>query len=503
MLAEAQLKKLHTDQIEVKNPVTGKVFASVPNLKADAVQQAVERGRIAQVGWAATPIEERCKIIQRFADLMLEQQNQIIEVIQRETGKNFAGGYSEVVVVVFFADYYSKYSTRWLKPESRRPAFPFLYRAKVYRKPYGIVGNISPWNFPLLLAGIDMIPALIAGNAVVAKPSEITPFSLMEMARVLKEAGLPDNVFQVITGYGETGAALVEYADYIMFTGSTAVGRKIAARAGERLIPCSLELGGKDPMIVLKDADVSKAAAAALRGGMENTGQICISTERVFVEAPVYDEFLQALQKWHRKFKVGMDKSFNMHMGSMTNEREFERVQHHVQDAIEKGARLIAGGSPLPQLGALFFEPTIVADAKPHMEIMQQETFGPVIAVTKVKDVDEAIRLANDSRYGLSASLWTRDTRKGEAIATRIESGVVNINTVFMEFGTPSAEMAGMKESGLGARNGKQGLLKYTMPQSIIVEKYPQPFLTAYNLLLKRLFEFNRKVQRYLPFLGT
>lgn len=500
--AEAHLKKFHADVVEVKNPVTGKVFASVPNLKAEAVEQAVQRARQAQVGWAAMPVEQRCQILKRFADLLLAQQNQIIEIIQRESGKNFAGAYSEVVVVVFFVDYFAKYAPRWLKTESRRAPFPLLFSARVHRKPYGVVGNISPWNFPLMLCVADMIPALLAGNAVVVKPSELTPFSALEIGRVLKEAGLPDNVFQVVTGYGETGAALIEVVDYIMFTGSTATGRKVAARAGERLIPCTMELGGKDPMIILKDADINTAAAAAFRGGMENTGQICISTERVFVEEAVYDEFLAALKKWYRQFTIGMDKSFEMHMGSMTHEREFERVQTHVQGAINQGARLLVGGSPLPQLGPLFFEPTVIVDAKPDMEIMCEETFGPVIAVMKVKDADEAVRLANQSRYGLSASIWSRDVRKAEALASRLESGVVNINTVFMEFGTPSVEMAGVKESGVGGRNGKQGLLKYTRPQSIVVDNYPRPALTAYNLMIKRLFELNRKLQRFFPFLG-
>ncbi len=499
MEAVAHLNRVGDELIEVHNPVSREVIGTVPNLRHEAVEQAVRRARTAQAEWAVVPVKERSQIIKRFANLMIAQQQPIIDIIQRETGKAYAVAYGEVMVVVLYADFYSRHAPRWLKPDKRPSVFSILYNVKVYHHPYGVVGNIAPWNYPLLLSGIDMIPALLAGNAVVVKPSEITPFSIMEMARVLREAGLPDNVFQVVTGNGETGAALVDHVDYVMFTGSTATGRKIAIQAAERLIPCSLELGSNNPMIVLKDANINKAAAGALRGCIENTGQACVSTQRVIVEAPIYDSFLKAIEKWYKKIKIGSESSFDFHMSSLTNQREFDRTLRHTRDALDKGARLLMGSKPIPEKGPLFLEPVIITDARPDMEVMQEETFGPMIAIIKAKDADEAVQIANSTQYGLAASVWSKNKQNAEAVATRLEFGTVNINTLFMEFGAPTADMAGWKNSGIGARNGKQGLMKYTQPQSIIRDNFPYPSLTAYTSLLKRLFELSRKIKRLAP----
>ncbi len=495
----AQVNKVHTELIEVKNPITSEIIGSVPNLRREAVEQAVSRARAAFPAWAALPVQERCQILKRFADLLVAEQKTVIETIQRETGKAYAVAFGEIMVVVMYADFYSKHAPKWLKMEHRPSYFSRLYTVKVRHQPYGVVGNIAPWNYPLLLSGIDMIPALLAGNTVVVKPSEVTPYSIMEMARILREAGLPDNVFQVITGYGETGAALVDYVDYVMFTGSTATGRKIAVQAAERLIPYSLELGSNNPMLILKEADINKAAAGAIRGCIENAGQACVSTQRVIVEEAIYDKFVKAVEKWHRKIKIGSSASFDFHMGSLTNQREFDRTLYHTQDAVDKGARLLAGSKPIPEKGALFLEPVVLVDAKPDMELMQEETFGPLIAIIRAKDVDEAVQIANSTRYGLSASVWSKDKKKAEKVAARLEFGTVNINTLFMEFGAPTAEMAGWKNSGIGARNGKQGVMKYTHPQSIVRDNFPYPSLTAYTQLLKRLFELSRRTKRFLP----
>lgn len=402
------------------------------------------------------------------------------------------------------ADYYAKHGAKWLRPERRRPIMRLLYSAEVHYKPRGLVGNIAPWNYPLVMPFLDMIPALIAGNAVICKPSEVTPLAAIEGAKLLHEAGVPQEIFQVITGDGDTGAALVDHVDFIQFTGSAAVGREVAVRAAERLIPFSLELGGNDPMIVLRDADIDKAAACAVSTGFENGGQLCMSVERVLVDESIYEDFLQAAQKWQSRLHVGHQDDLDTHMGSITNPNELQRTQRHIRDALDKGARLIAGGSRLGELGPCFHEATILADVTPDMAVVQEETFGPVIAVAKFRDEDEAVALANATNYGLSASVWSRDVKRAKRLGLRIESGDVNINTAIVGFATPSVEFGGEKESGVGRRNGKQGLLKFTSTMSVIVDNFPQKpdAPTLYTRRNVRLLSVARKIQKFLPFLG-
>lgn len=505
--AEKHLKTLAADnseEIKVIDPVTSEVIGAIPVFTSEMLAQAAARARAAQPAWAERPVKDRCKLLRRFADLLISHQEDLITIIRRESGKSRGGALGEIIYTASIADYYARHSAKWLKPEKRRGLAPLLYSARVHRLPLGVVGNISPWNYPLVLPVVDMIPALIAGNAAIVKPSEVTPYSALEARRLMIEAGVPEDIFQIVTGDGRTGQSLIDYVDFIMLTGSTATGRKVALRAAERLIPYSLELGGNDVLIVLKDADIDKAAACAVSAGFENGGQLCMSVERVIVEEPVYEEFIAAMQKWHSKLVIGKENSLKTHVGSMTNQREMERTRRHIEDALAKGGRLIAGGKPLPELGPLFHEATIIADATPEMEAMREETFGPVVMVTKAKDAAEAVRIANDCAYGLSSSLWSRDTKRAEQLALRIESGDVNINTAIANFGTPSMEFGGMKNSGIGRRNGKQGLYKYTRTLSIVIDNFPQTpdAPSIYTGRILAMLKLMRRVQKYLPFLA-
>lgn len=500
----SSLNQHNTPEIDVTNPVTGEIIGTIPNFSREDVAETVARARAVQPAWAATPVRERSQILLRFADLLSAQQEQVIEVIRQETGKAYGSAYGELTVLAILAEYYARHAEAWLKPERQKSLFPVLYSAKMVRKPIGVVGNISPWNFPFNLAFIDMLPALVAGNAVVIKPSEITPFAAFEGLRLLEEAGLPKDVLQIVTGYGSpTGEALVDHVDYIMFTGSTAVGKKIAVQAATRLIPFCLELGGNNAMIVLKDADVDKAAACAVRSGLENAGQMCITNSRILVEAPIYEPFVAAMEKWRKKVKVGFGApgDFKVHMGSLTNRREFDRAQAHIQDAVKNGARVVGGGNPLTALGPLFFEPTIVADATPDMDVMKYETFAPVIAVTRFETIDEAVALANGTDYGLTASVWSGDAQHAEQVATRLDTGDVSINSAMLGIATPTVAFGGQRNSGFGRRNGKQGLMKYTTTQSIVTENIlsrPEP--TMYTQQVRISFSLIRRLSKFIPF---
>ena len=366
----------------------------------------------------------------------------------------------EIVVVDNTLHYFSKIANRTLKPQRRRSLFPIVQRAKVTYKPHGVAGFITPWNYPYLLVFIDVIPALIAGNTVIVKPSEITPLCCQYAIQLMHQVGIPSDVAQMVTGDGSTGAALVEFVDFISFTGSTHVGRKVAMRAAERLIPFSLELGGNDPSIVLKDADLDMTAAGLVRGAFENSGQACVSVERVYVDETIYDPLIAKVKEYGAKFLVGSGRDMDIHMGSLTNLNELERTEAHIQDAVARGATVIMGGQRRPDLGNLFFEPTILVDVDHSMDIVQQETFGPVLPIMKVKDEAEALRLANQSNYGLSASVFGKDLRHAEAIAQQIDSGDVSINRTHIGIGTPSVPSGGQKESGLGTTEWQARLIK-------------------------------------------
>jgi succinate-semialdehyde dehydrogenase/glutarate-semialdehyde dehydrogenase len=491
------------ERIPVKNPVTGEVFDSIPAMSAEDVNAAVDRARRAQPAWAALSVEARGALLRRWGEAVWDNQKEMIRIIRRESGKNELGAWQEIAVLDAVCAYYAQNASGMLRPQRRTAFVPIKHSVRVYYKPWGVAGFITPWNYPLLLTFIDLIPALIAGNTVILKPSEVTPFTALYAVELMMKVGMPRDVIQVVTGAGRTGAAVVDLVDYISFTGSTAVGKKIAVQAAERLIPCSLELGGKDPFIVLKDADLNLAASEALVGALENSGQACVSTERIYVVEAVYDRFIQRLRHYANQLVIGAGDGLGVHMGSMTNERELIRTEAHIADAVAKGAKVIHGGKRRPDLGPLFFEPTILIDVDHTMDVMTEETFGPLLPVMKVKDAEEAIRLANDSQYGLSGSIFTRNLRRGEQLATRIDCGDICVNTTHWNFGAPSAPMGGVKNSGLGRRGGPEGLMRFVKSQTVLVDNQmlSKPILGHLDDFFFRGAVVLREMRRLIPFL--
>ena len=474
LIAEVTVAPGGHRSIPVRAPFTGVVMGEIPAGGQADVETAIELARSFQPGWAARPFAERGRIFLRFHDLLLKRQNEVMDLIQIETGKARAHAFEEILDTAIVARYYARRARRLLRPRWRKGALPLLTHTTERRVPLGTVGFITPWNFPLTLGITDAIAALLAGNAVILKPDPQTSFTALRALRLLREAGLPREVFTVVTGEGAVaGQALVERADYLMFTGSNRIGRLIAARAGERLVGCSLELGGKNPLLVLPDADLDKAAEGTVRAAFVGAGQVCISIERVYVHESVFPRFLELLEARTRKIKLGAAFDYSMDVGSLTTAAQLQKIEEHVADAVSKGAAVVAGGRARPDLGPLFYEPTILTNVRPGMKVFAEETFGPVVSVYPVADEQEAIERANATPFGLSASIWTRHTRKGARLARAIRAGSVNVNEAYAAaWGSVDSPVGGMKESGLRPRHGAEGILKFTESQTVAVQHW-------------------------------
>ncbi len=462
-----------TETLEVGNPADGSVITNVPVDGPREVAATVARVRANQSGWEELGIKGRAWWLGELRDWLLDNQDKIAETMQRETGKVWAEASSETPYVCDLINFYSRKARKYIGDE-RVPAHSPLMkvkRLKVHYRPYPVVGVISPWNFPLILSLGDAVPALIAGCAVVIKPSEVTPLGLGEIVEAWRsEIGAPD-VLEVVNGMGETGSALVDEADFVQFTGSDRTAKKVLARAAETLTPVSAELGGKDPMIVLRSADLDKAVNAATWGAFANAGQICISVERLYVEEPIYDEFVSRLTEEVRKLNQGADgPEHGKDVGAMTFPPQTEIVESHVEDARQQGARILTGGKRGSGPGD-WYAPTVITDVDHSMRVMREESFGPVVGVMKVRDTEEAIRLANDTRYGLSASVFGK-TREAEAVARRLEVGTCNVNDVLVGFLAPDVPMGGWKDSGIGWRHGEYGIKKFVRPESLVITRF-------------------------------
>ena len=463
--------------ITVRNPATQQEVGTVPIYSPAEINAAVARARVAQERWAAVPVAERLKIVRRFQQLLCDQKDSVAAVITREAGKPLAEAIStEILVVLDGAHYLLNHTAEFLRPEPVPHGNPVmkLKKGTLLRQPYGVIGVISPWNYPFSLPSVQTLTALAMGNAVVLKPSEFTPFSSLELQRLLREAGLDHDLLQVITGEGAAGGALLQAKiDKLIFTGSVATGKKVAQAAAARLLPVVLELGGKDPMVVLDDADVNVASSAAVWGAFMNSGQTCLSVERCYVHESIYEKFLEACVAKTARITHGHGSDSASDIGPMIHRRQLDIVQRHVEDAIARGARVLAGGKPAADLGPNFFAPTILADVTHDMALMREETFGPVLPVRSFKTEQEAIALANDSEFGLAASVWTRNKKRGEALAARVNAGTVMVNDVVACFGISEAPHGGVKDSGIGRTHGRFGLEEMVWPKYVDSDRLP------------------------------
>jgi acyl-CoA reductase-like NAD-dependent aldehyde dehydrogenase len=460
-------------RLRLRSPVTLEPIGEIECASAEEVRGAVERARKAQAGWAGLSIDERASTMWRLLDLFVKRQDEIVEVVVRETGKARAEAIGmEVYSPCDSIAYYAKNARRFLAPEKRRihGLMGFAKKLRIVYKPLGVVGLITPWNGPVVLAVNPAVQALMAGNAVVHKPSEVTPLSAQLVKSLFEQAGLPPDLYQVVQGDGATGAALVEAGvDKVSFTGSVATGRKVGEACGRLLVPCTLELGGKDAMIVCADADLERAAEGAVLGSCMNTGHYCCGTERIYVVEDVYDAFRDKVVE--RVAALRQSDTGETDVGAVFWDRQMEIIESHVADAVARGARVELGGRRNPELRGLYFEPTVVTGVSHDMELMTRETFGPILALMKVKDEEEAIRLANDSDYGLNGNVWTGDTQKGFAIAARLDTGGACVNDMAITYGIPEAPFGGVKASGVGQVNGCSGIRAYCHAQPISADR--------------------------------
>jgi|RhiMetdeSRZDD1v2_1073273.scaffolds.fasta_scaffold31075_6 acyl-CoA reductase-like NAD-dependent aldehyde dehydrogenase len=483
------------ERIAVDNPATGEIVGYVDDMDAAMVAAIVDRARAAQPAWDALGFERRAAKLRELRGWLVDNRRRVIDILVAEGGKTPEDAMlADLWYVCDALGFWGKSAKKYLADERVKTHSPLLLGKKVivrYR-PVGVVGVIGPWNYPLTNTFGDVIPALMAGNSVVMKPSEVTPLTSLLVAEGAESVGLPSGVLSVATGAGETGAALIDHVDMIMFTGSTRTGKKIMARAAERLIPVSLELGGKDPMIVLDDADLERAANMAVQWAMSNSGQICMAVERVYVEEGVYDQFVESVVEKVSRLRQGAPgQPGTVDVGAMTFPPQIEIVDRHVRDAVDRGAQVLVGGKRAEGPGR-FYEPTVLTGVDHTMEVMRDETFGPVLPIMKVRDSEEAVRLANDTRYGLNSSVFTKDLEKGERIARRLGAGNACVNDALMNYLAQEAPFGGTNESGLGVRHGPQGIRKYASQQTIMVTRFGpkhEPTMFPNKRITSKIFE--------------
>ena len=464
--------------IESINPATGEVIARFETTPRAEIPRILARARRAQADWASQPLRTRCALVRRLGQAIYARRQELADLVTRESGKpRVEAVFSDILVSLDTANYYAEHAPLLLQPE-RVPHHNPAVKAKagwLHYEPYGVIADISPWNYPLAIPLGQIIPAVVAGNAVVLKPSELTPWCGAMVGELFARAGFPPDVVQVIQGGGELGAALVERGpDKVVFTGSVATGKRVAESCARRLTPCVLELGGKDAMIVLADADLEVASSAAVWGSFTNCGQACLSVERIYVEASIADRFSERCAAKTQLLKLGPGSDPHTEVGPMIRARQVDRVDEQLREAVARGARILTGGRRRPDLGPCFFEPTVVADVDHSMRMMQEETFGPILALRSVEDAEEAVSMANDSAFGLAASIWTGDSRRGRRLATQIRAGAVMVNDVASYFGIAEAPHGGRGASGWGRTHSRLGLLELVQVKYVDVDRLPR-----------------------------
>ena len=464
------LSHLPSSQVSVPihNPTNGKKIYDLPQLSASVVESSVRQSRDAQPQWGALSPAERGRIILKTHDLLMANQSRLIELLQLETGKAKSHAFEEIAGAYGAARYFGKIAAKALKPRRTKAGVPFLTKTWVEHAPLGVVGVITPWNYPLALTMLDVLPALAAGNSVVQKVDNQTALTVLFARHLAIEAGIPTSAWQVVVGEGaEVGNAITDHADYVAFTGSTATGRLVAERAAKRLIGYSLELGGKNPMIVLEGANLKRAADLALAGAFGSAGQLCVSLERVYIPNHLKEEFATELAARTQMLNVGSSKHFDMDMGTLAGQAQLDRVSGFVDQAVESGAKVVAGGHALPEHGPYFYAPTVITDVTPTAELYRKEVFGPLLAIEGYDSIADAIELANDTEYGLNASV-VGPKREALRVASQLMAGSVNINEGFRAtFASMESPMGGMKNSGMGRRNGVEGLLRFTETRTV------------------------------------
>ncbi|GIG35325.1 succinic semialdehyde dehydrogenase [Cellulomonas pakistanensis] len=454
-------------------PWTRAPLATLPQSTAEDVARAARAARAAQRRWGAVPARDRARLLLRVHDLLLERQSDVLDLVQLENGKARGAAYEEVADVALVARHLGRAAPRYLAPERRPGLVPGLTSVRVRHDPVGVVGVVAPWNYPLSLTLGDVLPALAAGDAVLLRPDPQTPLTALWVVELLEDAGMPRGLVQVVLGDGPTvGAAVVDHVDHVVFTGSTETGRVVAARAAERLVPSTLELGGKNGMYVAEDVDVEAAAEGAVRACFGGTGQLCMSVERLYVHRDVHDAFAAAFARRTRALRVGTGLDHRADIGSLTSAEQLARVVEHVEDALSGGARVLAGGVHRTDLGPYVYEPTVLEGVGEHARASRDETFGPVVALSPVASDDEAVAALNDSAYALNASVWTRSTRRGAALAARLRAGSVNVNDGYQaSWGSVAAPQGGRGASGWGHRHGREGLLALTATRTVAVQR--------------------------------
>jgi acyl-CoA reductase-like NAD-dependent aldehyde dehydrogenase len=460
------------------NPATGQRFGEIAMATPDEIQHALSDMRSTARLWSCRPVEERVRVLRQFQEVLIDARDEISAVINQDCGKSRQDALIEVFITADILNEYCRHAAEWLRPQRVSRGLYLFKQGLIEYQPHGVVAVISPWNYPFALSMPPVIAALLAGNTVVLKPSEVTAATGALIERLFKRVPELSPFVRVLHGDGSVGAAMIKAKpDFIFLTGSTATGKKVMLAAAEHMIPVTCELGGKDALIVLEDADIRAAAKWAVWGAFFNTGQTCMAVERAYVVEPVYDQFVQAAVHFTQEVKVGYtpEKDSPYYLGSMTFPRQVEIVEQHLRDALEKGAHVLTGG----RRQAMFIEPTVMVDVTHDMLLMRDETFGPILPIVKVRDEREAIDMANDSTFGLGASVWSADLGRAQRVARELQAGSVLINDTICQFAVPMLPFGGVKQSGIGRVHGKEGLMQFAQSHAYLVGQPPAPFDVA------------------------